>query len=101
TSFAAGRSDLARDVGRRRRVVAEDRSRAHRRDDAAAAERYLAQIGVVADAAEHDLGALRGCRRRRSRLAAVLLAPLVGLRGRAVVDRDAVALLREPTCHGK
>src|SRR5688572_9921788 len=72
-ALQAGRSDLARDVGRCRRVVAKDGSRAHRRDDTVRAERDLAHIWIVTDADEHDLGTLRGRGGCWSRLAAVLL----------------------------
>ena len=69
--------------------------------DAARAERDVAQIGIVADAAEHDLGALRRRSRSGRRFALVLRAPPLGLRSGAVVHRDVVTLPREPTRHRK
>ena len=65
----------------------------HGREGALGAERDLAQVVVVADAAEHEVGVLGGVRRRRRGLAAVLLDPGLGLGGVAVVDGEVVAAL--------
>ena len=59
--------DLARDLGRRGRVIDEHRARAHRRERAVGAERDRAHVVVVADAHQHELGVRRrGGRRRRA-----------------------------------
>src|SRR6185369_11283916 len=93
--------DLARNTRRGGRVVDVDRAAFHRGDRATLAESDGAKIGIVADAAEHDLGALRGFGRRPGDGAAVLLAPLVRLGARAVVDGNRVPFLREPSRHRK
>src|SRR3546814_20609435 len=72
-------------------VVDEDRALAHPGEGAVVAEDDAAQVVVVADATEHQIGARGGLARRRRRLAAMLLRPFLGLRRRTVVDGDLVA----------
>ena len=55
-----------------------------------APERDLAQVVVVADAAEHEVLVLGGVCRRRRGLAAVLLGPGLGLGAVAIVDGEVV-----------
>ncbi len=45
---------LARDIGRGRRVIDEDRALGHAREGALGPERHGAQVIVVADAGEHE-----------------------------------------------
>ena len=83
------RGELARDRRRGGGVVDEDRAALHAGEGAVVAERDRAQVVVVADAGEHDLGALgrrgaawpRSCRR--------IPRPMPGLGGGAVVDGHA------------
>ena len=80
------RVELARDVGRGGGVVDEDGALALGLEGAALGRRHRAQIVVVADAAEHEVGVLRRFGRRRGGLAAELLGPRLGLGAVAVVD---------------
>ena len=91
---------LARDVCACRRVVDEDRTCGHRLEGAVLAQRHAAQVVVVADAAEHELGVLRRLRGRWSMSAAVLGDPFLGFFPRPVVDGDIVPRLREVPGHG-
>jgi hypothetical protein len=59
-ALAARGRNLARDSRRRRRVIHVNRAAAHGCERAVGAERDRAQVRVVADAAEHDLGTARG-----------------------------------------
>ena len=68
-------------------------------DAAKSAEIVFSCVGDDADLRAIALGALRRLGGRPGDRAAVLLAPLVRLRARAVVDGDRVTLLREPTRH--
>ena len=61
--------EFAGNVCRCRRVVDEDGALAHALEGAALAERHRAQIIVVADAGEDEIGALGGLGRRRRSLA--------------------------------
>ena len=56
--------EFARHVGRGRGVVDEHRARLHAGEGAVVAEHDRAQVVVVADAAEDDVGAGRGLARR-------------------------------------
>ena len=60
---------------------------------AVGAERDLAQVVVIADAAHHEILALGGLFRGPGALAAVLGDPFVGLGAGAVIDGDVVAAL--------
>ena len=62
-------------------------------EGALGAERDVAQVVVVADAAEHEVLVLGGVGRRRRGLAAVFLDPGLGLGAVAVVDGEIVPAL--------
>jgi hypothetical protein len=82
-------------------VVDEDRALAHRAKRPVRANRYLAQIVVIADAGKHKV--LAPCRfgRRFCKSAAMFLGPFFGLRGCAVVNGDLVPALVLQVCgHG-
>src|SRR5262249_4171147 len=102
TALPGGRIELARDIGRRGRVIDERRALLHPGKRAIRAERDRTQIVVIADTAHHEVLALgRGLGRGR-RLAAELPGPCQSLCRGAVIDRDLVAtLLREVSCHRK
>ena len=100
----AGRGvELARHLGRGGRVIDEGRAGAHALEGAVLARRHRAQVIVVADAAEDEVGAQRGRRRSFGRTpAAVLGHPRGGLGRAAVVDGDVVAaLFEEVPGHGE
>src|SRR5262249_40950764 len=84
---------FARDLRRGGGVVDEDRALLHAGKGAVRAQGHLAQVVVVADAAHHELLALRGFARGRRARPAVFLHPGLRLRGGAVVDRDLVPTL--------
>src|SRR6185312_15481048 len=93
---AARGVELARHLGRSGRVVDEHRAGAHAVEGAVLSRRYLAQVVVVADAAEDVFGVQRRLvGRLRSAPTANLFDPRLRLRGIAVVDRDVVAALGE------
>ena len=96
----AVRRELARDRGAGRRVVDVDRAFAHAGEDAVVSERHGAEVVVVADAGEDELGALGRLARRLGPPAAVLGHPFLRLAGAAVVDGEVVpALLRDVAGH--
>jgi len=72
-------------------VIGEDGAAAHAGKGALRAGRDLADVVVIADAGEDDLGAFGGLRRRRARGAAIFLDPGLRLGRRAVVDGDLMA----------
>ena len=82
----AGPEQLARDIGRRRGVVDEDGRLDEPGQDAVGPVGDRAQVVVIADAGQDDLGTGRGLARGRRRRAAEARRPLRGLGRRAVVD---------------
>ena len=93
---AAGRRcriEFAGDFGRGGGVVDEDGAGLQGFEGAALAGCHRAQVIVIADAAEDEVGAIGGLRRGWSRSAAELLSPFFGFRGRAVIDRHIVTAL--------
>ncbi|MPL79213.1 hypothetical protein SDC9_25088 [bioreactor metagenome] len=93
------RRQFARDLGRHRGVVDEDRVRPHAGESALVAETDGAQVVVIADAGHDEIGA-RGGRGRRGRGApAMARHPGLGLGRRAVVDRHLMPLRRQMPRH--
>ena len=82
---------LAGDGGRRRGVIDEDGARLKRGEGAVGPERHLAQIVVIADASEDEVGVVRGLGRGGREPAAELRDPGFRLGARAVVHHDVVA----------
>ena len=80
-------------------MVDEDRPPVEPLEGAALPERDAAQVGVVADAGEDDLGALGGGGRRVGAGVAVLRHPGLGPARGAVVDGDLVPLGRQMPGH--
>ena len=93
TAGIGGGAEFARHVGGGSRVVDEDRARLHAGKRAVLTDRDGAQVIVVSDTGEDEIGAVGGFLRRRGHGAAELLDPFPGLGCRAVVDRDVVAAL--------
>src|SRR6478752_1214145 len=92
---------LARDLGRRGRMVDEHRALLHAVEGAIGPERDFAQVVVVADAAHDEVLALGRRLGRRRAAPAVLAHPFFCLRGGAVVDGQVMAtLVLEVACHG-
>ena len=91
---------LARDFRRRCGVVDEHCALFHAGECAACAQRNFTHVVIVADAHHHEIAILCRLARRPRVLSAVLLRPLLGLGGGAVVDRDVMAaFLREMSRH--
>ena len=82
-------------------MVDEDRARRHAGERAVRAQHHAAQVVVVADAGEHDLGACDGFTRRGGMAAAKFRCPGLRLGGRAVIDGDVVAGARQMAGHGQ
>ncbi|OIQ65570.1 hypothetical protein GALL_528690 [mine drainage metagenome] len=74
-------------------MIDQDGPRLHSRECTVGAQGYCAQVGVVAHAGEHEIGASRGLRglaRGGGGRAAVAAYPVVRLARCAVIDRDVV-----------
>ena len=93
--------DLARGLGRCRRMIDEDAAPLHAREGAIGTIDDLAQVVVAADAGENDLGAERGSLWRIGAVTRVDQIPGVDPGAGAVVDRDVVAGLGEMPGHWK
>ena len=76
-------------------MVDEDRAGLHAVERAGLAQRHGAQIVVIADASEHDIGALGRRARRRRGGGGEFLRETLGLGGGAVIDRHRMARARE------
>ncbi len=93
---------LAGDPGRGGGVVDEDGAVAKRLERAVSPERHRAEIVVIADAGEDEVGAFRRLGRGRRQPAAKLREEGVRLGARAVEHNDVVAPARlEVAGHGK
>src|SRR5262249_34621570 len=93
--------ELARDLGRRGGVVDEHRALAHAGIGTLRPHRDLAHVVVVADAHHDEVLPGGGLLRGGGGAPAILLRPLLGLGGGAVVDGELVpALVLEMSGHG-
>ncbi len=94
--------ELAGDPGRGRGVVDGDGALAERAEGAVRPERHVAEVVVVADAGEDEVGAFRRRGGRRRRSPAEPRHPGFGLGAGAVEHDDVVAPARlEMAGHGK
>ena len=101
-ALCGGRMQLAGDAGRGRGVVDEHGAGPKRLKRAVWPERHRAEIVVIADAGEDEIGAVRGRGRGGRRCSAKLGDPGIGLGARAIEHRHRVAATRlEMTGHGK
>ena len=80
-------------------MIDEDRAPGHGGEGAFRAGGDRTQVIVIADAGEHDLGALGGPGRGRGRAAAMLGDKVFGLRRGAIVHADVMPLGREMAGH--
>ena len=85
--------ELARDVGRSGGVVDEHRAGLQRREGAVLAGGHRAQIVVVADACEHEIGVLGRLGRGWRGAAAISGRRFLGLGSGAVIDGEVVSAL--------
>ena len=92
--------ELLRHLGRRGRVVDEDGARTGTGEHTVGSVHHVADVVVVADAEEHELGAVGRLTRRRSGTVAVERDPCERLLRRAVVHRHLVSLAGEMAGHG-
>ena len=90
---AGGGVEFAGNFGAGRGVVDQDGAWLHSGKDAVGAGGDLAQVVVVADAGEDEIGVARRLRRRRRRCAAIDLGPAFRFGGGAVIDRHGMAAL--------
>ncbi|SCM75489.1 hypothetical protein KL86PLE_20157 [uncultured Pleomorphomonas sp.] len=86
--------ELAGDAGRRGGVIDEDGARLHAGEGAVRTEHDGAEIVVVADAGEHEIGLRRRLARRRRGASAEGIYPGLRLGAGPIVDRHVVAAAR-------
>jgi len=99
-TFSCKRVEFACDVGRCRCVIDEHGARCHPGKCALVSEHDTAQVFVVANACEYEIGTACGIAWRGGRAATVFGRPLGSLRRSAVIDRHVEAGFRQMPGHG-